>query len=521
MIKTFIVDDDIAMLKGLRQIIPWEKYGFEIVGQGVNGEDALTQIKVIKPDLLITDISMPVMDGLELIRKSKAILPELKTIILTCHEDFNYAKEAVQLEADDYVIKLTLTAEELLLILNRIKEKHLSYKEKENKRLQMNQEFHKNRHGLIRTFFSDIISYPRLNRGDLTQKAAALGLRLPEKYYRVIGIFIDNFELDLMNCPVNDENLVHFALINILEECLAAYENKTFFIYRSDTIILLLWDNTQEAYVSKSIKDKLSLFQVKSKDYLKLSISHCIGNTYNQLSELGEGINDTLMMRDLYFYGNSSTFKPLPDNVAQALRHKLKEALSTHNHEVIITEAEHILELFDVRKYNPKDTKLFFQALMKDIEVYALTNDISLNLVYPVADLFDTYKKILMDIFDEYFKRLNDRVQSVSRQEIQDVLTYIESNLEKAVTLESMADYIGMNSSYFSRLFKQETGSSFSDYLNHLRIKRADQLLVQTDMSLENIAQAVGMGSASYFCRAYKKATGQTPGKTRELKTIL
>ena len=121
MIRTLIVDDDIEMLQGLANIINWEDYGFSIVGKAENGFEALNIISEIMPDVVITDITMPVMNGLELIREAKKFKPDIKSVIISCHEEFNYAREAIRLEADEYIIKHTLTEDELIKVINTLK----------------------------------------------------------------------------------------------------------------------------------------------------------------------------------------------------------------------------------------------------------------------------------------------------------------------------------------------------------------------------------------------------------------
>lgn len=121
MLKVIIADDDIEMLHGLKQIIPWEDFGYSVAGTAENGFAALSLIGEIKPDLLIADITMPGIDGLELIRGAKKLKNDMRSIVLTCHEDFIYAKEAIKLDVSDYLVKYTLTAEELVEAILKVR----------------------------------------------------------------------------------------------------------------------------------------------------------------------------------------------------------------------------------------------------------------------------------------------------------------------------------------------------------------------------------------------------------------
>ena len=121
MIKILLAEDDVEMLEGLTHVIDWNTHGFIIAGTARNGGAALELVRKILPDLLITDITMPVMSGLELIREAKKIQPKIKSIIISCHEEFEYAREAIRLQADEYLLKHTLTEETLLQTVSKIK----------------------------------------------------------------------------------------------------------------------------------------------------------------------------------------------------------------------------------------------------------------------------------------------------------------------------------------------------------------------------------------------------------------
>ncbi|MCL6459056.1 MAG: response regulator, partial [Gorillibacterium sp.] len=147
--KIFMVDDDIEMLNGLEAFVPWAEYGFQLVGKSNNAYDSLDEIKATKPDILVTDITMPGINGFELARECKAVLPDLKVVFLTCHEDFEYAREAFKLQAEDYLVKHTLTEEELL-------EKMLSLKtaiEEQKRNRQYLAGVHANKDIIAETYF--------------------------------------------------------------------------------------------------------------------------------------------------------------------------------------------------------------------------------------------------------------------------------------------------------------------------------------------------------------------------------
>jgi len=120
-IKVILVEDEIEVLEGLKNVIDWESFGFSIVGTARNGNAALNLVKKYSPDVIITDITMPIMGGLELISQAKQIHPKIKSVIISCHEEFEYAREALRLHANEYLLKHTLTAEALTQVINKVK----------------------------------------------------------------------------------------------------------------------------------------------------------------------------------------------------------------------------------------------------------------------------------------------------------------------------------------------------------------------------------------------------------------
>ena len=349
MIKVILAEDDIEMLEGLTHVIDWESHGFMVMGTARNGQEALNLVKRHLPDLLITDIGMPVMDGLELIREAKKIKPKIKNVIISCLEEFEFAREAVRLQADEYLVKHTLTDDVLLQVITGIKGKI----DKETEEFQ--------------------------------------------KHYGVDATAWNSYQL-------------------------------------------AEWESIYNEY-APSLKTA-----VAQKDAPKLC-----------------KISDEMMSNI-----NSKEFHP---NAKKAILSKI---------------------LIELALVLPDSHGISIEALQLRDDSFTFRHGIEL-IAEKIA--YSKYKTTNKDILK--------------------AIEYIEAHLKGDISCKIVADKINMNSSYFSRLFKKETGMSFSNFLLQKRIDKAKLLLSSTHYSVDEIVPMVGIESVSYFYRIYKRMTGNTPGEER------
>ena len=353
MIKIILVEDDVEMLEGLTHVIDWEEYGFTVVGTARNGAKALNLVEKIRPDVILTDITMPMMNGLELIRQAKKVQPGIKSIIISCHEEFEYAQEAIRLQADEYLLKHTLTDEVLIQTITKLKQN-----------------------------ISD----------DVHQLHKQYGF--------------DTIDEDAAN-----------------------------------------------------------------------------GQSY-RISELAE-------LYDIY-------------------APKLKAAVKEQDTTSLISAADELLEnAGDKYKQNLLNT-----ILSKIMIELALTMPDTRGINVEVLQLKDniTFRNAIQLIVE----KIEASRHNTTNADILKAIGYIEKNLGNNISCKNVANHINMNSNYFSRLFKKEIGQSFSDFVLQKRIDKATELLYNTNHTIQEIVDMVGIESISYFYRIYKRMTGGTPGDRRK-----
>jgi len=523
MIKILFVDDDIEMLQGLVNIIRWEDYGFTIAGTAESGLDALNIISSTMPDVVMTDITMPVMDGLELIREAKKFKPDIKSIIISCHEEFNYAKEAIRLEADEYIIKHTLTEEELIRVINKLKAKMQVEWEQSEYLYKAYREHSINKYVILEKFYTDVMDKNVTDKEEVRNRAALSGILLPDGNFRLVSCFVDDMDEVLQQSPIREYELFKLSILNIVEETVAVKEGISVFSYGKNAFALLYWDDTPEVRVKQKIVSMVGQIQENVQSVLNFKMSVCFSSVYGNIMDLKKAADEVEALRTAYFFEESG--KVVTENVKYKNKDTsdlymefgpaLKGFLSMQKHSELSECIENLFERITAERYAPKEIRILLRRLFIDMEAAFSKYGINMEHFQIKGDTLKMYKSITVKALEYIFDKLGEPRNITSRPEVNKVIEYINSHINEEISCESMAGFVSMNSNYFSRLFKNEVGISFSDYLVNRRMEVATELLSNSGLSIEEIVEAVGIESISYFYRVYKKITGKTPGDIR------
>ncbi len=513
MISAIIAEDDIEMLEGLASLICWDDYGFCIVGKARNGFEALKLVTAQTPDVIITDITMPAMGGLELLCEAKKLNPEIHCVIISCHEDFEYAREAIRLEADEYLIKHTLTEEGLLRAV-------LSLKDKIEKKKRLQEELslairglNINRYAIIYRFFNDLMEGNILSDAQTAEQARITDIPLPPDKYRIVALYADDTD-DLRRVSAKYGSF-EYCVSNIIENSLCDTAKFVLFPSRRDSFILLFWEEDTLDIISGSLVERLEKVQRNIKSILGVLLSICVGGVYNSVAGLTAGITDVYKLRSAYFYIGTGAFitesRVYPLCELNAVYREFAPKMKQKNTEKLM-EICHDLFARPYDQYEPSAVKALLSRLLIEI---ACAFDYVGNTELPQINgaTLDACAKM----FEDGVRHISASAvgTSSSHCSIAKSLEYIDAHLGEDISCEGVAAHINMNASYFSRLFKREMATNFSDYLLYKRIQAATGLLLHSTMSVDEIASSVGIESVSYFYRAYKRLTGNTPGDVR------
>lgn len=519
MFKVIIVDDEKIVRIAMQNIIDWESHGFKIVALAKDGEEALKMFKVLGADLVITDLKMKGISGIELIEKLRKNNFLGKTIVLSNHGEYELVREAMKNGADDYLIKVTLKANELEEIIDKFREslsEAIIEKDKNNK---LEIEFNKTKKiaevSMIKEYLKDEISYEELCEEFLCKE------KLEKDLSGFVGvcIYIDNYK-SVYKERIKDKGKLIITIENIIkEEVRGVYfipinSHKYIFLCKIDF---------------KFLKSKVINIQNLIEFYLNIKCSFVLFNNIDGLIILKEKFKIAEEILSFKFYGERNFIKIAEEFTGFGDSSKLKKEVND-----LILEN---IELGDV--YANRDLIEEFARRSSKLQVNPsiLIKDISFmcelieNHEYVFEDLNiirELKNKLLKsESIDELIKNsselilfLNERYiknKEISyKKEVNEIINFVEKNIDKRITLVMVSKAVNLNESYLSRIFKNETGKNLMYFINEAKMKRAKELLKKSDILVKEVASSVGITDQFYFNRVFKKFYGVSPSKYKK-----
>lgn len=529
MLKLIIVDDELLMRIGLRSMIQWEEHGFQIVGEASNGKEALELAVKLIPDLIITDVRMPTMDGLELIKETGKRLKHCKYVILSNFDEFRYVKEAMQLGASDYLIKSDIKPDSLIQLLSQIRQQCAH----PNQRQLPDAYYHQSLAYLKEELFKEAISGLKSGQ-DILDKAESLGIRLQPDEMVMMKLKIENFEEARKKYVEKDEKLLRFSIVNVLEEIIPNKWHREIIVESSSEYLLLM--NTIPA-VEQSLQKELEKVGEKIlrsiHDFMNLRLSIGVstpvpGFRYIKLAyqEASLALEQSFYLGagKVLFYAELQSYPPRKASGVTLSRGQEQEYQT-------IIESKNVLRLHgfmeNIHHYLHKE-----QACVEEIRGIYISLIEHVNTYLSTAarsrfagDDMSLYASILRSgtweqIHDLVLEYVTTLMESDSKHHEQQ--TYADMAIQimerfyfTDISLQSVAKQINVNPSYLSRIFKQETGMNFVVYLIDIRINKAKSLLENKHLKVYEVAEKVGYHNYSYFSRIFKKVVGVSPEEYR------
>jgi two-component system, response regulator YesN len=502
MINTIIVDDEPSIRKGLKVIIDWEKLGFKIIGEASNGREALLLIEKEKPDLVITDIKMPEMSGLELIKKFKNLYTHTSYIILSGHGEFTLAREALHLGAFKYLLK-PIDEDELELSLKEFK---IKFDGKQSnilsKGILLKTELQRTIQGNINTENFNYL----FNTADSK-----------EFYYAFIEVHASqNTTVEILESIISN-NVPKSSVTALIVEKNSWYG---FFIYSG---MLREYRNQVARFATKIVSDA---FQ----NHL-LDISLYIGERVTAISDLQKSRETAEIASSHRFYREKGTVIDFDSIKHINFLCEYNELKSIENIFKSISESnkEYMLEAIEGFILDVKE-----QYLASSI-IYIHLNKLLNNIISIVSDLNGNVSEIIKNssfIINReeniYILTLGEKIKELCCVSI-DVLNqyksknsialefknYIDAHYKENLSLKSVSEIIGVNSAYLGQVFKKSSGSNFNTYLHNLRINEAKKMLSSTNLKVYEIAESVGYQDVNYFMKKFETTVGTTPSNYR------
>ncbi|WP_127579496.1 response regulator transcription factor [Paenibacillus koleovorans] len=538
MLDVMMVDDDYPVLELLSEAIPWGRLGLQLSGVYENGAQAFdAATTAAMPDILITDIGMPKMDGLELIKLLKERKPELRVVILSCHSEFQYAQQALKLNVQDYLVKETLDPEELAKVLEELRTGLERERKVTQQHVQLELQVNRGLEAVKERFIRNTIHQPLLGPEHWRQEAEAVGLRLEAGWCLPILVYVETYR-SVLKRFVSEETL-RFALSNVIGEVTAERApGAAAFAYSAKEWVLLL---PHEAGLKRNpvqqATDLALSIQSALRRTLRIGTSFVLGGSVETPETLKAELNRLLETRRRRFYWPAGTIVKLSaaeapfstdDLFAQyeSRSEQFRSILLGKRVEQLDPAVRELASYLSAKRFAPEQVRDWLLKLLLDLRLKLQ----SLQYAKPVYSADILHDELLeMDTLDELSDWLTEYFQSAMsfaeeakgharRSEVVVALEYVSQHLDKRIGLEEVAEHLHLNTSYFSRLFKKETGRTFIDYVTHAKLNRAKELLDQTNYPIGKIAELLGYDNLSYFIKLFKAHLGVTPVEYRGAK---
>lgn len=539
MLKVFLVEDESVVREGLRDNIPWQQYGYDFVGEASDGEMALTQIRKLKPDVLITDIKMPFMDGLSLSSMVSQEFPNMKIVIISGYDDFEYARQAIRVGVEQYLLK-PITRATMQKVLLEIREKIETEQEQKNYLEKFKNEMHEYEQYSRRSFFEKLFA-GQLSVQQIYEEAQKLSMEINAPCYNLILVTLQEKKKNQ-----NQQDMDSEIFARTQEELLRYFMRFTeYMVFRwniSTYGILLKGETSQMQDLSERCVSNIKRICTVSDAKLEWYVA--LGEPVERLSMLSEcysKVNHLLAYRFL----------------------KPSQHVLTHQNVELVTNENEVDNLgsLDVNKVDPEIIKSFLAKGQEDeIDDFVESYLQSLNEVLK-SKLFRDYlllsvrfttlsyiesigcnKEELLssvpteglqdfivgiDEMKEFIRRLLEKAISMRDRENNDQgrkvlkkgLEYIDDNFDQeTISLNKVASSIHVSANYFSAIFSQEMEMTFIEYVTQKRMEKAKKMLRQTEKHTSEIAMAIGYKDPHYFSFVFKKTQGCTPREYRSRK---
>lgn len=527
-LTAILVDDDYPVVRYLSQSIAWKKLNIELIGCYSNGLEAWEDAQCKQPDIIITDIGMPKMNGLEMLEKFNKVNPLFRAVILSCHNEFHYAQQAMKLKVSDYILKESLDVEQLQQLLHNIALDLSEEKHKAAEVMLYMQKESLNRSALKDKLLKDTLYQLSWTKEAWIKHAQLNGVNLQARYYLPFVVSIDRMPEVSRTRKMNDYTIA-FAVENVLQEVLDSMHRSVIFHYSNKELVVFIC-------CEEPVKEQQMLYYsleraiTAIKQYLKISVTCLLGREAAVPEELRMILMPMLKEWSHRFYLEESGIRRFEKAsfTSGDMYGEYAVFFSRINDMLALNRPGHLEEIVkewavwvETNRFPPADVKEWVLQLLMDLQMKTkvtlqVQDSITEEKLYDVINDIHSMEHLrswIMVYLTELSRRLSVLSIRSKRTEIIRAQKYVIQHVTEKLTLEEMAGYLNLNSSYFSRLFKRETNQNFIEYVNMVKLQKAKQLLQQSNKTVEEISDYLGYANKSYFIKLFKREIGMTPSE--------
>lgn len=533
-IRVMIVDDEFLVRMGIASLIVWEDYGYEIVAEAENGEDALEKIEKFRPHIVLTDLMMKHGDGFYLIETCMERYKEIRFIVMSNYNDFDNVRKAMKLGARDYIFKLTLNKNELLDALKEAgKGLKIETGETENEK-KGNQNVRLVKTELLKNLLSARDQHYEKVLKNFQQVPMCVELK---SKYHVMLVLIDNFRIIQRKGDFLENDLLKFTMENMIRE-LFGQEEKIEIFSLEEYHFILVFSAEQELKPSE-LSEKFEQLNKAATQYYGFKLSGTIGPEHRGVEEFRAAVQENYDASKKRFWNSTheliwfdkleETKKIEADSFGLLKEQALDECLRREGVAAGLDYMEQQLERlatctdldsWEIRKMLIRTSRILMYYIGKQkIDFDRLTDHQQIDFETAVNeyDYLEDIQKNFKEIHQQCLEMLNLKPR-LERTEIQEAKQYVKAHLNEKFSIAQIAEKVSMSESRFSHVFKKETGMTFWEFVNLERMNLAEELLTETNLRISDIAEQIGMENPNYFSTQFKKKNGVSPLEYRKIR---
>ena len=540
MLRTFLVEDEIVVRENIKKMVPWEQYGFELVGEASDGEMALPMIRKLKPDLLITDIKMPFMDGLTLCRIVRKDFPGIKIVILSGYDDFNYAKQAIGIGVEDYLLK-PITKNAFLERLCEIRKRYEHEKDQKEYFEKFHREIQEYEQNSSRDFFEGLISGD-MEMEEIYERADRLGLDIVSEAYNILI-----FTLESESAGAGRKEAYSEWEARAREKIETLFVNHPYaMLFRNNVFSYGVLVKEQKENVGKHTKDCIdSIRSILADSPREQGWFIAAGEPVERLSNMKRSYHtaaQTFARRYLYD-GHVLSYRELEEaDQAKDDGKYLKKVDSNAMDPVIIQKflssglkeetSNFVRDYFHAIGREPMTSMVFRNYVMLNVRfsVFSFLNKLGYDTVSleekETEEILEQGGRSIEAAMEYAEKMLQKAIEirdensgNKNRDILENSIEYIKTHyMDENMSLNTAAQVANISANHFSALFSQNVGQTFIEYLTGIRMEHAKELLRCTGKRSSEIALEVGYKDSHYFSYLFKKTQGMTPSDYRKAK---
>ncbi|MBN1992838.1 MAG: response regulator [Anaerolineae bacterium] len=520
--KVFLVEDEIVAREGIRDNVDWTAAGFEFCGEAPDGEIALPLIEAAQPDVLITDIKMPFMDGLQLCKIVRERMPWVKIIILSGHDEFNYAQEAVKLGVTEYLLKpvgVRVLHQTLQKVTTQIKQE----REEEEHLQKLQEQIEENRAAMRERFLLKLVM-GAVSSSEAVETSQLLDMDIIARWYLVMVI-----KVELGDCTAGFNYHQYQQVQQIVAGMVG--NNPDVFLLKKDMeeLVLIIKGHCVE-YLEEEGYFILDLINQEVENKTKCSLVIGVGNPQKRIGDIYQSFVEALANAQHATTGNrqlepqskvdkKELLKLDKTAVENFLKRRAKEEFDDFFAAYIQPFSEAALRSYLIKNYIFVDIVLATAKFVRELggsidQVIPEINQVETLLMN--IKTIDQIRQQAQQILTSAMEFRDHQANNYYAEMIDQAKAYIDAHYTDAdLSLNEVAAQVNLSPSHFSTTFSRETGETFKEYLTQIRINKAKELLRTTTLKSFEISHQIGYNDPHYFSHVFKKNTNLSPRKFR------